>query len=317
MNVLGVQHFEASQWLARAPVSVLTPLSNAPINRGPADTLHSMPPRPPPPPPKFAVTIDGQAVPAQSPSGGYVKADVTTTFPEASGPPHRQISSFGYTNLKVRLGLGVGTPILNWVNAALKGNPVTKNGTLIELDDQNRAISYLDFSNAAIADFAVPGFDASSNTPNAFTLEVSIGKSTFRPGDNAPVHVTDRLKTFLASNFRLKLDDIPTTRVRAIAPLSFHRTNAGIVPTDLVVTFSDVDVARWRAWADDFIVKGNNGQDKEKQGVIEVLAPNFSDVLATLTIKQIGIYELTPVDDTSIRSHRASMYFEYGQLSFP
>jgi hypothetical protein len=84
-----------------------------------------------------------------------------------------------------------------------------------------------------------------------------------------------------------------------------------------VVTFSDVDVAPWRAWADDFIVKGNNGQDKEKQGAIEVMASNLADVLATLTIKQIGIFELTPTDDTSIRRHRASMYFEYGQLSVP
>ena len=105
--------------------------------------------------------------------------------------------------------------------------------------------------------------------------------------------------------------------MRLIAPLSFRRTNPGIVPTDLVVTFANADVEPWRAWADDFIIKGNNGQDMEKQGAIEVMAPDFADVLATLTLKQIGILELTPTDDTSIRSHRASMYFECGQLSFP
>ena len=65
-----------------------------------------------------------------------------------------------------------------------EGNPVTKNGTLIELDDQNRAKSYLDFTAGAISDFVVPGFDASSNTASTFTLEASIAKSTFRPGDN-------------------------------------------------------------------------------------------------------------------------------------
>ncbi|MDT5355154.1 MAG: hypothetical protein QOJ56_3686 [Mycobacterium sp.] len=293
-----------------------TSLSNAPCDRGSIDTLHSMPPRPPSSV-KFAVLLDGQAAPAQGPSGGYAKADVTTTFPSASGPPQRQISSFGYTNLRVELGLEVGTPILNWVNAALQGNPITKNGTLIELDDQNRATSYLDFTSAAIADFVVPGFDASSNTANTFTLEASIGQSTFRAGDNSLVQLPSGPKPFLANNFRLKIDSLPTTRVRLIEPLSFVRTSSGIVPTDLVVTFSDVDVDPWRAWGDDFIVKGNNGQDKEKQGAIEVLAPNLADILARLTIKQIGIFELTPTDDTSIRSHRASMYFEYGQLSIP
>ena len=84
-----------------------------------------------------------------------------------------------------------------------------------------------------------------------------------------------------------------------------------------MVTFADRDVDQWRAWADDFIVKGNNGQDQEKQGALEVLAPDFAEILATLTIKQIGIFELAPTDDASIRSHRASMYFEYAQLSIP
>jgi hypothetical protein len=305
-----------------APVLQLLPsecpaLSKVSCYHASADTLDIMPPRPPPPPPKFAVLIDGEAVPAQSPSGGYVKADVRTTFSGASGPPQRQISSFGYTNLRVQLGLEVGTAILNWVNAALRGNPVTKNGTLIELDDQNRAKSYLDFTDAAIADFGVPGFDGASNNAITYSLEASIRKSTFRPGDSSPVQLPNRPKPFLASNFRLKIDGLPTTRVRLIAPFSFRHTDRGIVPTDLVVTFANLDVDPWRAWADDFIVKGNNGQDKEKQGAIEVMAPNLADVLATLTIKQIGIVELIPTDGTSVGSHRASMYFEYGQLSIP
>jgi hypothetical protein len=282
-----------------------------------ADIVYGMAHTPPPSSPNFAVLIDGKAVSVQSPSGGYAKADVRTTFPSASDPPQRQISSFGYTALQFKLGLELGTPILDWVNGALKGNSLTKSGTLIELDNQNRAKSYLDFTDGSIGEFAVPGFDTSSTTGNAFTLVVSIKKSTLRPGDNRPVQTPVQPKPFLASNFRLKIDGLPTTTVRLIAPLSFRRTNPGIVPTDLIVTFADRDVDPWRAWADDFIVKGNNGQDKEKQGALEVMAPNFAEVLATLTIKQIGILELVPVDDSSIRSQRASMYFEYGQFSIP
>jgi hypothetical protein len=232
-------------------------------------------------------------------------------------PPQRQISSYGYTNLQFKLGLQFGTPILNWVNAALKGEPMTKSGTLIELDDKNRAKSYLDFANGAIANFVVPGFDGASNTASTFSLEAAITKATIRPGDMASVSLPSRQKPFLASNFRLKIDGLSTARVRLIAPLSFRRTDRGIVPTDLVVTFPSADVDPWRAWVDDFIVQGNNGQDKEKQGAIEVMAPDLAEVLATLTIKQIGILELSPTDDTSARYHRASMYFEYAQLSYP
>lgn len=130
------------------------------------------------------------------------------------------------------------------------------------------------------------------------------------------MHLPGKPKPFLASNFRLTVDGPPTTRVRSIEPLSFRRTDSGVVPTDLVATISNADVEPWRAWANDFIVNGNNGQDKEKQGSIEVLSPNIADVLVTLTIKQIGILELTPID-VSPRSHRASMYFEYAQLNYP
>jgi hypothetical protein len=270
-----------------------------------------------PTPLKFAVAIDGTVVAAYNAVGGLPRADVSTMFSGAGGPPKRHISSFAYTNLAFQLGLDVGTPILNWINAALKGAPVTKSGTLIELDLQNRAKSYLDFTNASIADFVVPGFDGSSKTPNMFNLEAAISKSTFRTGDNAPIQSSIKSKPFPPSYFRLNIDGLPTTHVRLIAPISFRRTSGGIAPSDLVVTFSGADVGPWRAWADDFIVKGNNGQGKEKHGSIEVMAPNLSGVLATLTVRQIGIRELVPLDHTSaLPGYRAGMYFEFGQLSY-
>src|ERR1700709_2046504 len=92
-----------------------------------------------PTPVKYAVSIDGIVVPTQNAVGGLAKADVATNFLGPGSPPKRHISSFGYTNLQFQLGLEVGTSILTWVNAALKGTPVVKNGTLIELDAANRA----------------------------------------------------------------------------------------------------------------------------------------------------------------------------------
>src|SRR3954453_11676782 len=91
-----------------------------------------------PTPLKFAVAIDGTVVAAQNAVGGLGKADVSTMFSGAGGPPKRQISSSAYTNLACQRGPNLGTPMLNWINASLKGAPVTKRGTLIELDVQNR-----------------------------------------------------------------------------------------------------------------------------------------------------------------------------------
>ena len=278
-----------------------------------------MPPPPPPAAPKFAVSIGGETVPAQSPVGGHVRASVIADFPGASGPPQQQINSFVYTRLRFKLGLETGTPILKWVNASLKGTPFKKSGTVIELDDQRRAKSYLDFTDGYLSNFVIPGFDSSSTSAiAAFTVDTTIRKSVIRKGDMVPVPLPANPKPFIASNFRLTIDGLPTTRVRSIDPLSF-RLGAGarFIPEDLVVTFQSVDVDPWQTWVNDFIVNGNHGPDKEKQGTIEILGSNPAQVYATLTLKQIGILELAPTDDTTTRTHRARMYYDYAQLSIP
>ena len=277
-----------------------------------------MPPPPPPAAPKFAVSVGGEAVPAQSPVGGHVRAYVSADFPGASGPPQRQITSFGYTRLQFKLGLETGTSILNWVNASLKGTPFKKSGTVIELDDQRRAKSYLDFTDGHLNNFVIPGFDSLNDSATAFTVDTTITKSVIRDGDMVPVPLPVNPKPFRASNFRLTIDGLPTTRVRTIDPLSFRPGAGGrFVPEDLVVTFQSVHVDKWQDWVNDFIVNGNHGPDKEKQGTIEILASDQAQVYATLTLKQIGILELAPTDDTTTRTHRARMYYDYAQLSIP
>lgn len=277
-----------------------------------------MPAPPPPAAPKFAVSIGGETVPAQSAVGGHVRAYASGDFPAASGPPQREITSFVYTRLQFKLGLETGTPILNWVNASLKGTPFKKSGTLIELDDQRRAKSYLDFTDGHLNNFVIPGFDSLNTSTTAFTVDTAISKSVIRNGDMVPVLLPAHPKPFIASNFRLKIDGLPTGRVRTIDPLSFRPGAGGrFVPEDLVVTFQSVDVGPWRAWVNDFIVNGNHGPDKEKQGTIEILASDLAQVYATLTLKQIGILELEPTDDTTTRTHRARMYYDYAQLSIP
>ena len=36
-------------------------------------------------------------------------------------------------------------------------------------------------------------------------------------------------------------------------------------------------------WHEDFVIKGNNGEDKEKGGTLEYLTADLKDVLFTLT----------------------------------
>ena len=253
-------------------------------------------------------------MPAYAVTGGDLKAEVATTFDGAGGPPKRQITSFGYTNLQFGLGFEVGSTILSWLNPSLTGGGGAKSGSIIELN-QGRAQSYLDFTDARFVAFTSPACDSASKGESVFLIEASITNAVTRQGDNAPVALPKRTP-FLASNFGIQIDGITTVRTATIDAITFRRTPPGIAPSDLVVTFSDADLPGWTAWAQDFIVAGNNGQDKERQGAIQFLGPDLS-LVATLAMHQIGIFELTPIPDGPGQRHRAKLYFESAQLSLP
>ena len=265
---------------------------------------------------KFAVRIDGTTVPVKNVSGAYPKAVVQTTIP-AAGPPTRQISSFRYVDLRFDVGVGMGTPIRNWVTAAFAGNSLAKNGTIIELNDFNRAVSYLDFSNAKIVEFGFPRADGSSSDEGSFTVVLSVGGAEERVGDNALISPPTVTNTLLVKNFRLTIGGLPTTRVGTIAPISFRWTSGRMLPADLVIAVPSIDAGPWRTWVKDFIIDGHNDQAKEKQGAIEWLSSNLSTVIAKLAVKQIGIFEWAPLANAALRAYSASMYFEFGEFSLP
>jgi hypothetical protein len=96
---------------------------------------------------------------------------------------------------------------------------------------------------------------------------------------------------------------------------------AQIIPTSvelptLKLTIAATDVKPWLVWFDDFVIQGHSGDDKELSGEIEYLAPN-KDVLATLELRQIGIFELAMDGEfrkDAAATFTASMYFESGRL---
>ncbi|HWF86401.1 MAG TPA: hypothetical protein VG222_16185, partial [Vicinamibacterales bacterium] len=72
------------------------------------------------------------------------------------------------------------------------------------------------------------------------------------------------------------------------------------------------------AWHEDFVINGNNGQDKEKGGTLEYMSANMKDVLFTLTFSGLGIFKLTPekveAGSENVRRVKAEMYCE--QITF-
>jgi hypothetical protein len=61
-----------------------------------------------------------------------------------------------------------------------------------------------------------------------------------------------------------------------------------------VVTLPESQAQSFYDWHEEFVIKGNNGQEEEKNGKLEYLAPNLSDVLFTIDFHNLGIFKLAP-----------------------
>jgi len=136
-------------------------------------------------------------------------------------------------------------------------------------------------------------------------------------------------RPWLPMNFRLTINGLDCTRVTKIDSFTIKQTvqsDALGVQRDylkepgkiefpnLVVTISELGGQTWRDWFEDFVIKGNCGEDKEKMGTLEFLAPNRQDVLFTITFRNLGIFKLAPApmesNSEQVRRFKVEMYCE-------
>ena len=138
----------------------------------------------------------------------------------------------------------------------------------------------------------IPALDASSRDACLLTLKIApeftrMKKASGRvtvpgPGTGA--------RGWLASNFRLAIDGLDTTKVSRIeaftvAGRSSRRAPATVGPPmvpgkldvpDLDILLPEAAVASWSDWFDDFVIAGNNDETHEKSGTLTFLGRTSS-----------------------------------------
>jgi len=126
-----------------------------------------------------------------------------------------------------------------------------------------------------------------------------------------------RQKRAMSSNFRLTLTNLPTTHVHsvqlpttaavpsadAVGVLRLPAAGMEYSVTNLECAVSAQDAQAYRDYLQDFVVNGNNQQAMERTGTLEVLAPDFKEVLFTIGLENLGIVRVT--DDRQERGAQA------------
>ena len=118
---------------------------------------------------------------------------------------------------------------------------------------------------------------------------------------------TTAQKQFVASNFRLEIDGLDCTKVSKIDSFTvkqsvqtddigdkrdYQKEPGKLEFPNLRITIAEAAAKTWIEWHEDFVIKGNCGDDQEKSGAIVFLSPNRQKELGRIVLHHLGIFAL-------------------------
>ena len=201
----------------------------------------------------------------------------------------------------------------------LEGGLEPKQGAVAFLSTGRTVLSRLRFTDALLTHVRFPALDGASQCPARLQVKLSpAGTQRTTKGAGSPGPASPKIKSLLASNFRLSIDGLDCSRVSRIEALTVtatmddQRQPAALEVSDLVVTtsFDAAGVDDWHQWHEASVVAG---KAVEKQGRLELLDPSLKSASLTLTLTGLGIHALIPdltTGDGGVSRQQARMYCE-------
>ncbi|MGB7292646.1 MAG: S8 family serine peptidase [Thermodesulfobacteriota bacterium] len=279
---------------------------------------------------KYGLELDGKwAGWLRSFEGGHAVADVI--HEKLVGPGQaikKHIGSVKYEDITVTFSTGMSKLLYDWIKDTLDRKYTRKNGAIIIADYEYKVKSRLEFKNALIKEIGFPSLDAASKEPGKLTIKFSpeyTSRSVPPGGPTIKVSATSKVqKEWLVANFHLTIGDLDckkVSRIESIAvklkviesSLGEKEPQSYLEIPNLVVTLPESDAKTWFDWYEDFVIKGNSGEGREKNGILEYLSSNLKEVPFTLTFQRLGIFKLTSEKAESgegIRRVKGEMYCE-------
>jgi len=263
-------------------------------------------------------------------SGGSAVGVVASEAAAGAGAPKKHIASVEYEPIELEVDLSLERSFYDWVNAAWKGTPQPRSGSLLLLDLNRNPKQAREFQNAVITETTLSACDASSKVPGTLRLALAPERVSSAPASAAKASLPSagRQKAWVASNFRLEIEGLDTARVSRVSPVHVKAALAASIGSrdpapqvakleidNLKVLLSENGADSWRQWHDDFLVKGNASDKNERSGRLVLLGPNLKDELAEVRLHNLGIIALRSLDEGGVSQLEAELYVERLELA--
>jgi len=275
--------------------------------------------------------------------GGNATADVVEEKGGADHLTKKHLGPLKYEDVSFSCGTGMSAQLYEWIKTGFNQTSHSRgreDGAILFADMDQMEVSRLTWTFGLISEFSMPALDASSKDAAKMTIKFSpeTTRKTWGGGGklNFPADAAKQ-KKWLPSNFRLRIDgcEIACSKVNKIEGLTikqkitensvgeqrdYQKEPTSVMVPNLVITASESHCDAFYQWHEDFVIKGNNGEDKEKGGTLEYLTPNLQEVLFTLHFYHLGVFKVTPdkVEAAAepIRRLKIEMYCEDIQFAF-
>jgi phage tail-like protein len=274
--------------------------------------------------------------------GGGATGEVVTEKQGTDGVARKHIGNVKYEDITISCAAGMSKHFYEWISDTLasKGAETRRNGAIKLVDFDYNIKAVRTFTNAIISEVTFPALDAGSKDAAKLTLKFSPEVTRFKKGSGKVVNddANSKQKAWLPSNFRLTIDGLEAAcaKVSKVEALTIKQKVAEspvgelrdlqIEPTkiefpNLKVSLADVNAEQFAAWHEDFVIKGNNGQEQEKSGLLEYLDQTRSKVLMAISLKGLGIFKydldvITAGANESPTQAKIEMYCEKIEFGF-
>jgi hypothetical protein len=228
--------------------------------------------------------------------GGEPVASVDTTTVAGDPVERKRLGAVSYEPMRISFGSGMGEPLYKWIAAWLKGKNEPKDGAIVMANYNFNEQSRLEFKQARITEVCFPALDAAARERALFTVTLQPERTAIdRSHEGASVAGSGLRadKQLLVSNFRLKLDKLPTARVNKVDALIVRwpdPTQELKVP-NLIVTVAEAEAKDYFDWFEDSVRDLSAARD-ERGGTIEFLTSGLNGVLFRLSLFNLGVFRV-------------------------
>lgn len=280
----------------------------------------------------FMLSLDGEPAVLKDFDGGNIKGEVVTVNMGPDNLPMKHISTLKFEAFTISVGMSMGKSLYEWIKASLDKQHLRKDGSIVSGSFDYKAMAQRSFFGALITEIGIPAFDASSKDTAFFTVKFDPEKIEYADGDGSDLKgiVNTKQKSWMCSNFRFRLGDLPCTRVNKIDAFTIKQTTVQddvgeqriatkepgkLEIPNLKVTFSAADVKPWAEWFKTTVIDGaGKGDAGELSGAIEFMSHDMTQVLGSVDLFNVGIFSLNvekfEANADKISRYTAELYVE-------